>query len=58
MTVGKPPGAEGLPCEFYSVFWKEIGETFTSALNFSYETEKNDCISKARNRQTYNQMGC
>ena len=58
MTVGKPPGADGLPCEFYSVFWKEIGETFTCALSFSYETEKNDYITKARNRQTCTQKGC
>ena len=31
---------DGLPCEFYKVFWKDVGETLTEALNFSYQTGK------------------
>ena len=37
MAAGKSPGIDGLPCEFYKVFWEDIGETLTNALNFSYE---------------------
>ena len=37
MAAGKSPGTDGLPCEFYMVFWEDIGETLTSAFNFSYE---------------------
>ena len=34
------PGTDGLPCELYKVFWKDIGETLTEALSFSYQTGK------------------
>ena len=37
MAAGKSPGTDGLPCEFYMVFWEDIGETLTSAFHFSYE---------------------
>ena len=37
MAAEKSPGTDGLPCEFYKVFWEDIGETLTNALNFSYE---------------------
>ena len=40
MATEKTPGADGLPYEFYRVFWKYIGETLTEALNFSYQTGK------------------
>ena len=40
MATEKTPGTDGLPCEFYKVFWKDIGETLTEALNFSYQTGK------------------
>ena len=40
MATEKTPGTDGLPCEFYNVFWKDIGETLTEALNFSYQTGK------------------
>ena len=33
-------GTDGLPCEFCKVFWKDIDETLTEALNFSYQTGK------------------
>ena len=38
MSPGKSPGTDGLPCEFYITFWKDIGDTLTAALNFSYNT--------------------
>ena len=37
MAAEKSPGTDGLPCEFYKVFWEDIGKTLTNALNFSYE---------------------
>ena len=40
MATEKTPGTDGLPCEFCKVFWKDIGETLTEALNFSYQTGK------------------
>ena len=40
MAKEKTPGTDGLPCEFYKAFWKDIGETLTEALNFSYQTRK------------------
>ena len=40
MATEKTPGTDGLQCEFYKVFWKDVGETLTEALNFSYRTGK------------------
>ena len=37
MASEKSPGTDGLTSEFYKVFWEEIGESLTSALNFSFE---------------------
>ena len=37
MASEKSPGTHGLPSEFHKVFWEEIGERLTSALNFSFE---------------------
>ena len=37
VVAGKSPGTDGLPCEFYMVFWEDIGESLTSPFNFSYE---------------------
>ena len=34
----KIPGSNGLPAEFYKVFWKEISTTLIRALNYSYES--------------------
>ena len=36
-----------VPCEFYKVFWEDIGEALTNA----------DYITKARHHQTYIQRG-
>ena len=40
MATEKTPGTDGLPCEFYKVFWKDIDETITEVLNVSYQTGK------------------
>ena len=32
MALEKSPGTDGLPSEFYKVFWEEIGESLTRAL--------------------------
>ena len=37
MAAEKLPGTDGLPCEFYKVFWEDIEEILSNALNFSYE---------------------
>ena len=38
MEPNKTPGSDGLPAEFYKVFWKEISTTLIRALNYSYES--------------------
>ena len=40
MASGKTPGSNGLPCEFYKVFWNDLAGILLSALNFSFETEE------------------
>ena len=40
MESEKTPGTDGLPAEFYKVFWKDVSNTLISALNYAYETGK------------------
>ena len=40
MASEKTPGSDGLPCEFYKVFWNDLAETLLNALNYSFETGK------------------
>ena len=34
MASEKNPGSDGLPCEFYKVFWNDLAEILLNALNF------------------------
>ena len=36
MQNGKSPGIDGLPCEFYKIFWKTLGDDFTAVVNQCY----------------------
>ena len=36
----KSPGNDGLPAEFYKVFWKDIKQYLLNALNHSYDNKK------------------
>ena len=40
MMPEKTPGTDGLPCEFYKVFWNDLGEILIKALNYSHVSEK------------------
>ena len=40
MDSEKTPGTDGLPAEFYKIFWNDIASTLINALNFAYETGK------------------
>ena len=40
MASEESRGTDGLPSEFYKVFWEDIAESLTSALNFSFEIEQ------------------
>ena len=33
MLNGKSPGIDGLPCEFYELFWKSLGKHFLNVIN-------------------------
>ena len=35
--LGKTPGNDGLPIEFYNVFWSSIGEMVVESFNEAYE---------------------
>jgi hypothetical protein len=39
-TQNKSPGNDGLPSEFYKVFWKDIKQYLINALNASYNNRK------------------
>ena len=40
MVSDKSPGTDGLPCEFYKVFWKDVAEILINSFNYSYEIGK------------------
>ena len=41
MVPDKSPGTDGLPCEFYKVFWKDVAEILINSFNYSYEIALN-----------------
>ena len=47
METGITPGSDGLPAEFYKIFWKDISKPLIKALNFSYDT---GCLSIIQRR--------
>ena len=38
MNSEKTPGTDGLPCEFYKIFWNDLADILISAFNYAYET--------------------
>ena len=47
MNADKTPGTDGLPAEFYKVFWDDISTHLLSSLNFAYES---GCLSITQRR--------
>ena len=40
MLPDKSPGTDGLPCEFYKVFWNDVADILINSFNYSYEIGK------------------
>ena len=40
MSLNKTPGSDGLPVEFYKVFWSDISDHLLNALNYAYYKEQ------------------
>ena len=36
MSLNKTPGSDGLPVEFYKMFWCDISDHLLNALNYAY----------------------
>ena len=36
MSLNRTPGSDGLPVEFYKVFWSDISDHLLNALNYTY----------------------
>ena len=47
MDSNKTPGTDGLPAEFYKIFWKDISSLLVSALNYAFES---GCLSITQRR--------
>ena len=39
MESGKLPGTDGIPAEFYKVFWDDLSPFFLTAINSSFSQE-------------------
>ena len=37
MNLNKSPGFDGLPIEFYIVFWNDINDMLLNSYNYSFE---------------------
>ena len=40
MVTDESPGTDGIPCEFYKVFWNDVTEILINSFNYSYEIGK------------------
>ena len=38
MDSNKKPGSDGLPAEFYKIFWNDIPDFLLGSINYAYET--------------------
>ena len=38
MECNKTPGSDGLPADFYKVFWNDIADYFLKSINYAYQT--------------------
>ena len=38
MECNKTPGSDGLPAEFYKVFWNDIADLLLKSLNYAHQT--------------------
>ena len=38
MDSNKTPGSDGLPAEFYKIFWNDIADFLLGSINYAYET--------------------
>ena len=47
MESDKTPGTDGLPAEFYKVFWRDISSFLISALNYAFDS---GCLSVTQRR--------
>ena len=47
MESDKMPGTDGLPAEFYEIFWKDISPFLISALNYAFDS---GCLSVTQRR--------
>ena len=40
MEPEKTPGSDGIPAEFYKVFWNDISEHLVTSINHAYQKEQ------------------
>ena len=58
MDSNKTPGTDGLPAEFYKVFWKDISSFLIAALHYSFESGRLSISQPTWRYQTYPKKGC
>ena len=49
MEPEKTPGSDGIPAEFYKIFWNDISEQLVTSINYAYQKEQ---FSVAQRRGT------
>ena len=40
LTESRAPGTDGLPAEFYKVFWNDISDLFLNSINYAYRSSQ------------------
>ena len=51
MSLNKTPGSDGLPVEFYKVFWSDISDHLLNALNYAYHKGQLSVSQKTRSNK-------
>ena len=46
MECNKTPGSDGLPADFYRVFWNDIADYFLKLINYAYQTGQMSIIQR------------
>jgi len=58
MKSGKSPGTDGVPSEFYKVFWNDLAEILINSLNYSYEIGKLSISQRRKIIKLIPKKGC
>ena len=55
MESNKSPGSDGIPAEFYKVFWHDISDHLLDSINYSYQQGQLSITQRRGNIKLYSE---